>query len=57
MELNKRIQQLINYNVKQILINKEEYNKLNTETKALLKLNDVKITFDESQKSFLCKFE
>lgn len=57
MRLDKRIVQAVNYNVKEIAINNENYNKLSDDTKSLLKLNDVKITFDESQKSFLCKFE
>lgn len=57
MRLDKRIVQAINYNVKEIAISKENYDKLSDDTKSLLKLNDVKVTFDESQKSFLCKFE
>lgn len=57
MKLDKRIVQAVNYNVKEIAINNENYNKLSDDTKSLLKLNDVKITFDEAQKSFLCKFE
>lgn len=57
MKLDKRIAQSINYNVKEITINKENYDKLSDETKAILKHNDVKITFDESQKEFICKFE
>ena len=57
MRLDKRIVQDINYNVKEIAISKENYDKLSDDTKSLLKLNDVKVTFDESQKSFLCKFE
>lgn len=57
MKLDKRIVQAVNYNVKEITINKENYDKLSDETKAILKHNDVKITFDESQKEFICKFE
>ena len=57
MGMNKRIQQAVSYNVKEITINRENYDKLSDETKSLLKLNDVKITFDESQKEFICKFE
>lgn len=57
MGMNKRIQQAVSYNVKEIIINKENYDKLSDETKAILKHNDVKITFDESQKEFICKFE
>ena len=57
MKLDKRIQQAINYNVKEILIKKELYNSLEKETKQMLKQHKVKITFDENQKNFLCKFE
>lgn len=57
MGMNKRIQQAVSYNVKEITINKDNFNKLSDETKAILKHNDVKITFDESQKEFICKFE
>lgn len=56
MGMNKRIQQAVSYNVKEITINKENYNKLSDETKAILKHNDVKITFDSEQKDFICKF-
>lgn len=57
MGMNKRIQQAVSYNVKEITINRENYNKLSDETKAILKHNDIKITFDESQKEFICKFK
>ena len=57
MRLDKRIVQSINYNVKEIVINRDNYNKLTDETKSLLKLNDIKITFNENQKEFMCKFE
>lgn len=57
MKLDKRIVQAVNYNVKEIAINNEIYNKLSDETKSLLKLNDIKITFDDNQKEFICKFE
>lgn len=57
MRLDKRIVQAVNYNVKEIIINRDNYNKLTDETKSLLKLNDIKITFDENQKEFMCKFE
>lgn len=56
MKLDKRIAQAIRYNVKEVIISKEEYDKLDEETKNLLKLNDTKITYDESQKEFICKF-
>lgn len=57
MKIDKRIQQAVNYNVKEIAINKENYNKLSDETKTILKQNNVKITFDEMQKEFMCKFK
>lgn len=56
MRLDKRIVQAVNYNVKEIAMNKENYDKLSDETKAILKHNDVKITFDSEQKDFICKF-
>lgn len=56
MKLDKRIVQAVNYNVKEITINKENYNRLSNETKAILKQNKVKITFDEEQKDFICRF-
>lgn len=56
MKLDKRITQAINYNVKEIIINEEEYNSLEEETKAVIKLNDVKVTIDNNQKQFICKF-
>lgn len=57
MKIDKRIQQAIDYNVKEILIKKDTYKSLETETKLMLKQHKVKITFDESQKEFMCKFE
>lgn len=56
MKLDKRIQEAIRYNVKEILISRDNFDKLDEETKNLLKLNDTKITFDEAQKEFICKF-
>lgn len=56
MKLDKRIIQAINYNVKEILINKDTYNNLTEETKKLLKLNNIKVTIDNEQKEFICKF-
>lgn len=56
MKLDKRITQAINYNVKEIIISTIEYNSLKTETKELIKLNDVKVTIDDNQKNFICKF-
>lgn len=56
MKLDKRIQQAIRYNVKEILISKDNFDELDEETKSLLKLNDIRVTFDEAQKEFICKF-
>lgn len=56
MKLDKRIQQAIRYNVKEIIISKDNFEKLDEETKNLIKLNDTKITYDEAQKDFICKF-
>lgn len=52
MKLNERIEQSIRFGAKEIKIRKEVYNKLNEETKRLLKLNNVKITFDDGVKEF-----
>ena len=52
MKLNERIEQAINLGAKEIKIKKEVYNKLNEETKRLLKLNNVKIAFDDNVKEF-----
>ena len=52
MKLNERIEQSIQLNAKEIKIRKEVYNKLNEETKRLLKLNNVKITFSNDIKEF-----
>lgn len=57
MKIEKRIQQAIGYNVKEIIINKDRYENLDQETKSLLKMSEVKITFKEEQKDFMCKFE
>lgn len=56
MKLDKRIIQAINLNVKEITINEEEYNKLEAETKEMLKNNNIKINFVNDQKNFSCKF-
>lgn len=57
MKLDKRIQQSIQYNIKELKIKKEVYNNLREETKAMLKLNKVKITFDENVKEIEFKFK
>ena len=43
MKLDKRIQQAIRYNVKEILISKDNFDKLEEETKKVIKLNNVNI--------------
>ena len=52
MKLNERIEQSIQFGAKEIKIRKEVYSTLKEETKRLLKLNKVKITFDDSVKEF-----
>lgn len=52
MKLNERIEQSIQFGAKEIKIRKEVYNKLSEETKRLLKLNNVKITFNDDVKEF-----
>lgn len=50
MTENKKIEQLIAHNVKSLTISKEKYEKLRTETKNLIKLNDVKLNIIEEEK-------
>ena len=57
MKIDKRIQQAIQLNIKEIKIREEVYNNLEEETKAMLKLNKVKITFDENVKEIEFKFK
>lgn len=57
MKLNERIEQSIQFGAKEIKIRKEVYNKLNEETKRLLKLNNVKITFSNDVKEFKVYFK
>lgn len=49
MTENKKIEQLIAMGVKSIVISKEKYNRLKQETKNLIKLNDVKLNFEEEK--------
>lgn len=49
MKEDKKIEQLIAHNVKQITISKKKYDSLKEETKNLIKLNDVKVNFKESK--------
>lgn len=56
MKIEKRIKQAIYYNVEEIIISKDTYKRLDEETRIMLKNHRVKITFDEKQKEFMCKF-
>ena len=49
MTEDKKIEQLIAMGVKSITISKEKYEKLRTETKNLIKLNDIKVNFEEGK--------
>ena len=49
MTENKKIEQLIAHNVKSINISKKKYDSLKEETKNLIKLNDIKLNFEEEK--------
>lgn len=49
MTEDKKIEQLISMGVKSLTISKEKYEKLRTETKNLIKLNDIKLIFEEKK--------
>jgi hypothetical protein len=49
MTEDKKIEQLIAMGVKSLTISKEKYNRLKQETKNLIKLNDVKVNFEEEK--------
>ena len=49
MTEDKKIEQLIAMGVKSLTISKEKYEKLRTETKNLIKLNDIKLNFEEEK--------
>lgn len=49
MTENKKIEQLIAMGVKSITISKSKYNRLKQETKNLIKLNDIKLNFEEEK--------
>lgn len=49
MTENKKIEQLIAHNVKSITISKEKYERLKPETKNLIKLNNIKLNFEEEK--------
>lgn len=49
MSEDKKIEQLVAIGVKSINISKEKYESLKQETKNLIKLNDVKLNFEEEK--------
>ena len=49
MPEDKKIEQLIAHNVKSITISKEKYERLKPETKNLIKLNNIKLNFEEEK--------
>lgn len=49
MTEDKKIQQLIFMGTKQINISKKKYDSLKEETKRLIKLNDIKLNFEEEK--------
>ena len=49
MTEDKKIEQLIAHNVKEITISKNDYEKLKQETKNLIKLNDIILNFEEEK--------
>lgn len=49
MTEDKKIEQLIAHNVKSLTISKEKYERLKPETKNLIKLNDIKLNFEEEK--------
>ena len=55
-KIDRRIKQAIEYNVKEIIISKDTYKDLDKETRELLKINKIKLVFEEKQKGFVCKF-
>lgn len=56
MKIDKRIQQAMQYNIKEIKIKEEIYNNLKDETKLILKQNKVKVTFSKDIKEIEFKF-
>ena len=49
MNIDQKIEQMIAYGYKEITISKEKYDRLKQETKNLIKLNDVKLNFEEEK--------
>ena len=50
MTENKKVEQLVAMGVKSLTISKEKFEKLRTETKNLIKLNDIKLNLKEEKK-------
>ena len=50
MTADQKIEQMIAYGYKEITVSKEKYEKLRTETKNLIKLNDIILNFEEEKK-------
>lgn len=57
MKIDKRIQQAIQLNIKEIKIREEIYNNLEEETKLILRQNKVKVTFSKDIKEIEFKFK
>lgn len=49
MTVDQKIEQMIAMGVKSITISKEKYESLKQETKNLIKLNDIKLNFEEEK--------
>ena len=49
MTEDKKIEQLIAHNVKSLTISKKKYDSLKEEKKNLIKLNDIKLNFEEKK--------
>ena len=49
MTADQKIEQMIAYGYKEITISKKKYDSLKEETKNLIKLNDIKLNFEESR--------
>lgn len=49
MTEDKKIEQLVAMGVKSLNISREKYEKLRTETKNLIKLNDIKVNYKEEK--------
>lgn len=49
MTADQKIEQMIAYGYKEITISEEKYNRLKQETKNLIKLNNIKVNFEEEK--------